>query len=58
MNLRAPAAAASADAAVAVQAAGQTDHWLHGENDSSECNCTCASLNHRSNPLLPTCHLQ
>ena len=25
------AAAASADAAVAVQAAGQTDHWLHGE---------------------------
>ena len=28
------AAAAPAAAAVAVQAAGQTDHWLHGENDS------------------------
>jgi hypothetical protein len=45
------AAAAAAAAAAAVQADGQTAHWLHGENDS--CCCTCASLNQRSNPLLP-----
>jgi hypothetical protein len=35
------AAAAPAAAAVAVQAAGQTDHWLHGDNDSCECLHVC-----------------
>ena len=39
--LAADVAAAPADAAAAVQAAGQTDHWLQGENDSCECLHMC-----------------
>ena len=35
------AAVAAAAAAAAVQADGQTAHWLHGENDSRECLHVC-----------------
>ena len=41
--LAADVAAAPADAAAAVQAAGQTDHWLNGKNDSWECLHVCFS---------------
>jgi hypothetical protein len=37
----ASAAAPAAAAAAAVQAAGQTVHWLHGENDSCVCLHVC-----------------
>ena len=47
----------AAAAAAAVQADGQTAHWLHGAPTMTAVSaCTCASLNQRSNPLLPTCH--
>ena len=47
-----PPLLADADAATVLAA-----HWLHGKNHSWVLACVRESLNQRSNPLLPTCHL-
>ena len=47
--------AAAAAAAAAVQADGQTAHWLHGENHCWVLAQVLPSINEAT--LLPTCHL-